>query len=208
VQTEIDERVMPHLDRVRATVGELETLSASPGVASPAVLASRLADAAAEVTGALEELRTVARGVFPPLLADAGLPAALDGWLDRLALPVTVRLDGDLGRLRENPELQACCYFCLVTALSGFRAAALTELAVEVALRTPQQADNPAGSVRWSLTGRGATAVNEATLTAVRDRVLAFDGSMELSRDGDAHMLIAILPMTTGRSDLVWEGAR
>ena len=204
LQAEIDERVMPHLRRVRDTVTELQLTAGADGGVAP-----QLTDAAGEVTRALEELRTVARGVFPPLLADAGLPAALEGWLDRLALPAAVRFDGDVAVLREQPEVQACCYFCLVTALAGFRAAALSDLVVEVSVTAPRRAPGePAATVRWSVTGHGTAAVGDASLTAVRDRVLAFDGSVELGRQGDEHTLLATLPMSTTRLDPIWEGAR
>src|SRR5438552_12501232 len=46
---------------------------------------------------ALQELRDLARGIYPPLLADKGLGAALEAQARRSAVPVSVDADG-IGR--------------------------------------------------------------------------------------------------------------
>src|SRR5207245_4381917 len=51
----------------------------------------------AEATDALENLRDLARGIYPPLLADQGLVAALSSQARKSALPVEVAANG-LGR--------------------------------------------------------------------------------------------------------------
>ena len=48
----------------------------------------------AEATEALEDLRDLARGIYPPLLADKGLGAALEAQARKAALPVRVESDG------------------------------------------------------------------------------------------------------------------
>src|SRR6266487_4634171 len=50
-----------------------------------------------DATGALENLRDLARGIYPPLLADLGLAAALNAQAGKSALPVAVMADG-IGR--------------------------------------------------------------------------------------------------------------
>jgi len=47
-----------------------------------------------ETHTALEDLRDLARGIYPPLLADKGLPAALEAQGRKSGLPVTVRAEG------------------------------------------------------------------------------------------------------------------
>ena len=42
---------------------------------------------------ALDAMRELARGIFPAILADQGLGAALDAYVLRARLPVTVRID-------------------------------------------------------------------------------------------------------------------
>jgi signal transduction histidine kinase len=70
-----------------------------------------------EATGqALEDLRDLARGIYPPLLADRGLPAALEAQARRAPLPVEVEPDG-LGRYER--EVESAVYFCVLEALNN-----------------------------------------------------------------------------------------
>jgi signal transduction histidine kinase len=55
----------------------------------------------AEATDALENLRDLARGIYPPLLADKGLAAALEAQARKAAVPTTVEPDG-IGRIRRR----------------------------------------------------------------------------------------------------------
>jgi len=68
------------------------------------------------VDDTLQELRDLAHGIYPPLLADRGLPDALQAAARRAVLPVTVRTDG-LGRYA--PEAEATAYFCVLEALQN-----------------------------------------------------------------------------------------
>jgi signal transduction histidine kinase len=82
----------------------------------PEKAAQMLADLQADTTDALENLRDLARGIYPPLLADKGLPAALEGHARKVHLPVTVETDG-LGRYPQ--EVEAAVYFCCLEALQN-----------------------------------------------------------------------------------------
>ncbi|MBA3551840.1 MAG: hypothetical protein H0W27_03070 [Actinobacteria bacterium] len=70
----------------------------------------------AEVQQALQDLRDLARGIYPPLLADQGLGAALRAHVRKAGLPVEVELDG-VGRY--PPEAEAAVYFCALEALQN-----------------------------------------------------------------------------------------
>ena len=70
----------------------------------------------ADATGALENLRDLARGIYPPLLADLGLAAALNAQASKSPLPVAVEADG-IGRLPQDTE--AAVYFCCLEALQN-----------------------------------------------------------------------------------------
>jgi signal transduction histidine kinase len=70
----------------------------------------------ADTTGALENLRDLARGIYPPLLADLGLAAALGAQASKSPLPVTVEADG-IGRFPQDTE--AAVYFCCLEALQN-----------------------------------------------------------------------------------------
>jgi signal transduction histidine kinase len=75
-----------------------------------------LAQTEQEAQEALEELRDLARGIYPPLLADLGLAAALEAQARKAALPVTVEAPG-LGRYAQ--DIEAAVYFCVLEALQN-----------------------------------------------------------------------------------------
>ena len=82
----------------------------------PARAAEVLDGLSAAVDDTLQELRDLAHGIYPPLLADRGLPDALQAAARRAVVPVTVRTDG-LGRFA--PEAEATVYFCVLEALQN-----------------------------------------------------------------------------------------
>src|SRR5262249_13201932 len=65
---------------------------------------------------ALEELRDLARGVHPPVLADRGLGAALATLSDRSALPVSVSVALDD---RLPPAIESAAYFVVAEAIAN-----------------------------------------------------------------------------------------
>jgi signal transduction histidine kinase len=69
-----------------------------------------------ELRDALDELRDLARGIYPPLLADKGLVAALDAQSRKAAVPTTIESDG-VGRYPR--EVEAAVYFCALEALQN-----------------------------------------------------------------------------------------
>jgi signal transduction histidine kinase len=87
------------------------TLAADPAQTGP-VFGELKADTAV----ALENLRDLARGIYPPLLADLGLAAALNAQASKSPLPVTVEANG-IGRFSQDTE--AAVYFCCLEALQN-----------------------------------------------------------------------------------------
>jgi signal transduction histidine kinase len=75
-----------------------------------------LRDLQSETNEALENLRELARGIYPPLLADRGLAAAIASQARRAAVPIDV--DGD-GIGRYPPEAESAVYFCCLEALQN-----------------------------------------------------------------------------------------
>ena len=69
-----------------------------------------------ELADALENLRDLARGIYPPLLADQGLLAALQSQARKSPVPVSVEGDG-IGRFDRDAE--AAVYFCTLEALQN-----------------------------------------------------------------------------------------
>jgi signal transduction histidine kinase len=69
-----------------------------------------------ELSQALDDLRDLARGIYPPLLADKGLIAALESQAARGSVPAEVQGDG-VGRY--PAEIEAAVYFCVLEALQN-----------------------------------------------------------------------------------------
>jgi signal transduction histidine kinase len=69
-----------------------------------------------DAAGALSNLRDLARGIYPPLLADRGLVPALRAQADKSPMPVVVDADG-IGRFGQ--DIEAAVYFCCLEALQN-----------------------------------------------------------------------------------------
>src|SRR5207244_3855749 len=65
---------------------------------------------------AVQQLRDLAHGIYPPLLMDRGLVEALQAAAGRAVLPTDVVAE-DLGRF--TPEVEAAVYFCCLEALQN-----------------------------------------------------------------------------------------
>src|SRR5262249_61980443 len=95
--------------------------------------------------GALENLRDLARGIYPPLLADLGLAAALGAQAAKSPLPVTVDAAG-IGRFGQDTE--AAVYFCCLEALQN-----IAKYAHASSARICLQAHN--GTLRFTVSDDG-----------------------------------------------------
>ena len=69
-----------------------------------------------EATDALEDLRDLARGIYPPLLADEGLAVALGSQIRKSPIPVELVPDRVA---RYGEEVEAAVYFCCLEALQN-----------------------------------------------------------------------------------------
>ena len=78
--------------------------------------AARLRELEQEVDDALEELRTLAHGVYPPLLSGRGLPDALSAAAARSTIPVKLEARA---LARYPPEIESAVYFCVLEALQN-----------------------------------------------------------------------------------------
>jgi len=82
----------------------------------PAAADELLGQLGEDVQATLEELRTLAHGIYPPLLMDRGLGDALRAAAGRSVLPTEVE-SADVGRF--NPDTEAAVYFCCLEALQN-----------------------------------------------------------------------------------------
>lgn len=76
---------------------------------------------------ALHTLRDLARGIYPPLLADQGLVAALESQARKATLPVEVNAEG-IGSYPQ--EVEAAVFFCCLEALQNVQKYAAAQTAI------------------------------------------------------------------------------
>jgi signal transduction histidine kinase len=152
-------------------------------------LTARLDAVATELTGALEELRELARGLHPAALAAGGLRPALKALARRSA--VAVRLDVRVeGRLPEEIELAA--YYTVAEALTNTaKHASATVADVEV------ETGGDVLHVRVRDDGRGDADVSRGSgLVGLTDRVEALGGRLWLHSPPGAGTTVQIsLPL-------------
>ncbi len=77
-----------------------------------------LDEVVAENSDAVETLRDLARGLYPPALRDDGLAAAVSSHIGRLGLDLSFD-DGGLRGVRFPQEIEAQVYFCIREALQN-----------------------------------------------------------------------------------------
>jgi signal transduction histidine kinase len=82
----------------------------------PQAAADMIDQLAEDVKGTIQELRELAHGIYPPLLADSGLGEALRAAGQRSPQPVRVHADG-IGRYAL--EVESAIYFCCLEALQN-----------------------------------------------------------------------------------------
>ena len=137
---------------------------------------------------ALAELRSVARGILPPVLADRGLAGALSGLAASSAVPCQVDVDVPV---RCAASVEATAYFLVAEALTNAaRHSGATRVAVRLQARD--------GRLGVTVTDDGAGGAVEGAgsgLVGIRRRVEAHDGTLTVtSPPGGPTTLTAELP--------------
>jgi signal transduction histidine kinase len=143
------------------------------------------------LAAALDDLRDLARGIYPPLLAEQGLVAALQAQILKAPLPVEIEADG-IGRY--PPDTETTVYFCTLEALQNIaKYAGATQAAIRLAC--------PDSSLQVTITDDGAgfdtTKVRRGSgLQGIADRLAALGGTLDIhSRPGHGTILGCQLPV-------------
>ncbi len=141
----------------------------------PSVAREVLGTLGNDVRAAIAELRSLAHGIFPPLLMDAGIIEALRVAAERAAPGVTFTSDG-VGRYA--PEVETAVYFCCLEALQN---AAKHAPGSQVRVHVVEQD----GAVRFTVDDDGpglggAAAAPGHGLSNMADRVGALGGTLEV----------------------------
>jgi signal transduction histidine kinase len=128
-----------------------------------------------DTTIALEDLRDLARGIYPPLLADKGLVDALVAQGRKSTVAVDVAADG-IGRYPQ--EIEAAVYFSVLEALQNVMKYAE---ASHVDVRLRHDAEVLRFEVQDDGRGFDTTATGYGTgLQGMADRLEALDGGLEV----------------------------
>jgi len=139
---------------------------------------------------ALETVRDLARGIYPPLLAEKGLVIALESQAQKATVPVVV--EGD-GVTRYGQDIEAAVYFCVLEALQNAQKYARASKVV-VSLKDRD------GLLDFVVTDDGAgfdreTVKQGAGLTNMRDRLDALGGDVGIhSQPGQGTRLVGFIP--------------
>jgi len=150
-----------------------------------------LTELLSESNRALDDLRDLARGIYPPLLADKGLAAALEAQAARSPVPTTVASDG-VGRYPQ--EIEAAAYFSCLEAMQNIAKYADAR-AVSITLATSD------GRLVFRIADDGVGFDPAATgygtgLLGIADRLAVLDGSLLVdSSPGQGTRIIGSLPV-------------
>jgi signal transduction histidine kinase len=161
-----------HLVALKVKLGLAEMLTARDPEKAKATIAQLKSD----TDEALETLRDLARGIYPPLLAEKGLATALESQARKAALPVIV----DAAGIDRYPqELEATVYFCVLEALQNVQKYAS---ASHVVVRLRENA----GELTFEVIDDGhgfdvEHAKKGAGLTNMQDRLDAIGGALSLT---------------------------
>ncbi|MDH4111299.1 MAG: GAF domain-containing sensor histidine kinase [Actinomycetota bacterium] len=133
-----------------------------------------------ETQVAIDDLRDLARGIYPPLLADKGLGAALEAQARKVVVPTTVVTDG-MGRFPQDVE--SAVYFSVLEALQNVVKYAEASSATVILAQT-------AGTLTFTVAddGRGfdVAATSFGTgLQGIGDRLAAVGGTLDVSSQPD-----------------------
>jgi signal transduction histidine kinase len=181
IERDLHDGTQQHLVSLAMNLGMAkEKLESDPEAARQLV-----ADAHQQAKDSITELRNVIRGVYPAVLTDRGLDAALSALAARS--PVPVRLQVDLPQ-RPNATAEAIAYFVVSESLtnvarhSGARSATVYVEQSGDRLKLAIVDDGRGGAVEAAGSG----------LTGLRDRVAAVDGRFTLTSPPGGGTTIAV----------------
>jgi signal transduction histidine kinase len=160
----LNREVLPYLDLRPVSLDDLPALTDSVG-------------------SALDALRRISKGVFPPVLARKGLVSALRAHLGSAGHSLEV--DGTAEGRRFDGRVEAAAYFCCVEAVCDLSAPAAVRLVVR------------GDTLQLSVEGvRAVGRELEADLQLVSDRLAAVRGEVAVSSNDSDVRVVATIALT------------
>ena len=185
IERDLHDGAQQRLVALNVLLGVVESkLEKDPAAAAPLVARARQ-----EATEAVKELRELARGIHPALLADRGLTAALEALAARAPFPVTIT---GVPEARLPAAVEATAYFITAEALTNVsKYAQATKASVDLT--------EDRGRLRVTISDDGVGGADPKLGTGLRglyDRVAALDGRFMVSSPaGGGTAVIAELPL-------------
>jgi signal transduction histidine kinase len=170
----------------------------------PALVRQAIPELKAQPSTALDDLRTLARGIYPPLLAEQGLVMALRTQAARSPVPVEVKAR-DVGRY--TPDAESTVYFCVLEARQNV---AKHARASRVTVWLAAAEDGLEFSVTDDGAGFPAAAQRPGSgLQDMSDRLAAHGGTLDIrSEPGQGTTVTGRLPAPPVGHDLGGNGVR
>ncbi|MEO8292214.1 MAG: histidine kinase [Actinomycetota bacterium] len=156
----------------------------------PERAAGMLGELRSEVEDAIETLSSLALGIYPPVLEESGIAAALRSQVRVGTLPVELVADGVD---RQPIETEAAVYFCCLEAIQN---AAKYARATRVAVILGHEGANLTFEVRDDGVGFDASVARTGSgLQGMADRLSALGGSLDVvSRPGEGTVVRGRVP--------------
>lgn len=170
IERDLHDGAQAQLVAVGMNLGLAEELAAR----DPEAAARLIADARTSSQAALADLRSLVRGIHPPLLADRGLPGAIEALA--LAHPRPVSLDVDLPG-RPPAPVESAVYFAVAESLAN---SAKHAAAQEVWIRVRYELGALTALIGDDGVG-GAVMTPAGGLAGLARRLDAFDGTMTVA---------------------------
>ena len=172
LERDLHDGAQQQLIALKITLGlARQAMQSSPGEAT-----GLLAQTEQAATEALAELRDLAHGIYPPLLAGLGLGAALEAQASKASFPVTVETNGT-GRYPQ--EIEAALYFSISEALQN-----AAKYAQASAVRVTLRQDGPFLVFTVEDDGTGfdqATTPMGTGIQGMADRMAALGGTLDIT---------------------------
>jgi signal transduction histidine kinase len=155
----------------------------------------RLDQLTARANDTLEGLRDLARGIFPPLLADKGVVAALEAHIRKVGANAEVRALDGIADQRFDADVEACLYFCSLQAIQNVIRHAGNASCTVLLERDPSM-------IRFSVSDPGpgfdpATTPRGMGIDIMQDRIDALEGRLAVtSAPGAGTTVAGRIPLT------------
>ncbi len=189
IERDLHDGAQQRIVALRIKLGRLgETVRSDPDQG-----AAMLDELGTDVEEVLEEVRSLAHGVYPPFLAEKGLEETVRALARRTPMATTVKV---VGVERYPPEIESAVYFCCVEALQNVAKHALDARSVSVSLVATDtldfeiRDDGPGFAQSRARPGAG--------FTNMRDRLDVVGGRLDVqSRPGAGTTVRGTIPLPT-----------